>query len=227
MKKFQVIVSVGLLLGLFFSAANVFAGTAPSADLAKPTEQDGGKPQTTPDPSVTLGKGDAKSRKTTYKGTVAAAGDGGLTLILADGRSLTFVVTGDTKIQIPGAGSGSALADVEVGAQALVQARKSENGLLTALRIHIIPGKPQEVHRVGTVTAYTPGVSITIQDKKGDASTFALTANTKILPQNRAAQLVVGVRVTIISRRDVTGGKLTAQGIVIQPAGTPEATEKP
>ncbi len=158
---------------------------------------------------------------------MAAAGDGSLTLILADGRSLTFVVTGDTKIQIPGTGSGSTLADVKVGAQALVQASKSENGSLTALRINIVPGKPQEVHRVGTVTAYTPGVSISIQDKDGDASTFALTPDTKILPQDRAAQLAAGARVTIISRRDVAGGKLTAQGIVIQPAGTPGATEEP
>lgn len=39
------------------------------------------------------------------------------------------------------------------------------------------------------MTAYTAGASITIHDKDGNAYTFALTADTKILPQERASQL--------------------------------------
>jgi hypothetical protein len=95
---------------------------------------------------------------------------------------------------------------------------------LTALYIHVVPGKPEPVHRVGTVTAYTPGASITVLDKKGGSSTFVLTPDTKILPEDRASELGVGSLVTIISRRDPTGGPLTAQGIVVHP---PKGTEEP
>ena len=80
-----------------------------------------------------------------------------------------------------------------------------------------MPGKPTKIHRVGTVTAYSAGTSITIQDKDGNLFTFALTADTKILPPDTTRTLGDGARVTIISRRDPSGGPLTAQGIVVHP----------
>jgi hypothetical protein len=75
------------------------------------------------------------------------------------------------------------------------------------------------VHRVGTVVSYTAGQSITIQDRKGNQSTFLLTANTKYLPNKRADSLGVGSYVTIIAPRDPKSSNtmLTAIGVVIHP----------
>jgi hypothetical protein len=166
-------------------------------------------------------------KRVTYKGTIAAADAASLTLTLADGRSLTFVISTTTQIKIPtrpqsgypGPGSG-----LNIGANALVQAQTQADESLLALRIHIVPGQPEKIHRVGIVIEYTPGESITIV-AKGNEYTFALTASTKILPDQRADQLDMGALVTIISRRDPAGGPLTAQGIVVHPAaasgGTP------
>ena len=82
----------------------------------------------------------------------------------------------------------------------------------------VIPGKPTKIHRVGVVIAYTPGVSITIQDKNGNEFTFTLTGETKLLPAERAEELAVGSRVTIIAPRDPASGGVTVKGIVIHPA---------
>lgn len=236
MKKAQVILAIGLVLGLLFSAANVFAGS--SADVAvKPNKTPGAKATDKAIERATEGKGGKgqHGKKQNYKGVVAEVGEASLTLTLADGSSATFAITEKTRISIPSLGKGATLADINVGAKATVQATAAEDDTLTALRINVTPGKPEKVHRVGTVTAYTAGESITVQAKDGQSSTFALTADTKILPADRADELAVGSRVTIISRRDVTGGVLTAQGIVVHPAtegsgedeGTPKPTKTP
>ena len=80
-----------------------------------------------------------------------------------------------------------------------------------------MPGKPEKIHRVGVVTVYEAGKTITIEGKDGELYTFELSDTTKILPEERVDQLVVGAKVTIISRRDPTGGPLAAQGIVVHP----------
>jgi hypothetical protein len=220
MKKAYIILVMGLLLGLLFSAANVFAG-AESDLLVQSNKTPGAKATQKAIERATEGKGGKGNhgKKRNYKGVVAAVGAASITLTLEDGTSATFAVTGNTKINVPGLGKSATLASINVGVRAMVQATTDEAGSLTALHIHVKPGKPQKVHRVGTVTAYTPGVSITIEAKNGESSTFALTADTKLLPQDRADELAVGSRVTIISRRDVTGGQLTAQGIVVHPTG--------
>jgi hypothetical protein len=213
---------------LFFSTASAFGSPADSASLAKPTTVPGGKPTTSPGgkPPVTPGAkatehaAQPKGKRATYRGTVAAVGDASLTLTLADASSLTFAVTNDTRINVPTAGHSATLADVNTGVPALIQAAQAGDGTLTALHVIIIPGKPTRIHRVGIVTAYSAGASITIQDKDGNTDTFVLTVDTKILPEARAGELAVGSRVTIISRRDVTGGPAAAQGIVVQPSGT-------
>jgi hypothetical protein len=82
----------------------------------------------------------------------------------------------------------------------------------------VIPGKPNKVHRVGIVTEYTEGSSITIQDKDGNTFTFAITSETKLLPAERAETLEVGSRVTIIAPRDPASGGVKVKGIVIHPA---------
>ncbi len=220
MKKSHAILAIGLMLGLLFSTASAFAGPAVSTDLAKPTTSPGGKPPVTPGAKATEKATQGKGKRTTYRGAVASVADGSLTLTLADGSSLTFAVSSDTHITVPTLGSGATLSSITPGAQAAVQARQADAGSLTALHIVVAPGKPTIVHRVGVVTAYAAGTSLTLQDKDGNAFSFALTSDTKILPQERASELAVGSRVTIIARRDVTGGPATAQGIVVQPSGT-------
>jgi hypothetical protein len=99
----------------------------------------------------------------------------------------------------------------------MVQAIRDQGGNLIARSIMVIPGKPAKIHRVGIVTAYTAGVSITIQGKDGNAYTFALNGETKLLPPERAGSLGVGSRVTIIAPRDPSGSDVIAKGIVIHP----------
>jgi len=250
MKKARLATVIMVLIGLLFSAANVFADSAlggkpPHTPGAKATENAGqhtsngnnghGNGQgadKTPGAKATekaiehatQGKGQHnKGKRTTYRGTVTAVGGGSLTLALDGGGSKTFAVTSGTRIHIPTLGRDATLADLHTGVQALVQVLEADASN-TAIFINVVPGKPEPVHRVGIVTAYTPGASITVQDKKGGSSTFVLTPDTKILPKDRASQLGVGSLVTIISRRDPTGGPLTAQGIVVHP---PKGTEEP
>ena len=249
MKKARLVTVIMVLIGLMFSAANVFADSTlaakpPQTPGAKATQKagqhasngnngqsNGQGAEKTPaakatdkaNQKATQGVGKPKGKRTTYRGTVTAAGGGSLTLALDGGGSKTFAVTGGTRIHIPTLGREATLADLHTGVQALVQVLEND-ATQTAVFINVVPGKPEPVHRVGIVTAYTPGASITVQDKKGGSSTFLLTPDTKILPKDRASQLGVGSLVTIISRRDPTGGPLTAQGIVVHP---PKGTEVP
>jgi hypothetical protein len=170
-----------------------------------------------------------KEKKVNFSGEVTAVGDGSLTIKTKAGDEVSFLVTEDTAIKIPTLGKQATLADIQVGVHAIVRALEGEDGSLTALQISVAPGKPLPKHHVGEVTAYEPGVSITIKAHDGNEYTFLITQDTKILPAARADELAVGRRVTIISRRDVTGGPFTAQGIVVHPAVddkslTPSAT---
>jgi len=158
-----------------------------------------------------------KGKHEHFKGTVTAIDSASITLTLRDGSSVTIGLTADTRIKFAGK-KDSAPTSIQVGMTAMVQAVRDENDNLVARSVMVIPGKPEKIHRVGIVTEYTPGVSITIQDKDGNTFTFALTAETKILPAERADELGVGSRVTIIAPRDPATGGVTVTGIVIHPA---------
>ncbi|MBN2084425.1 MAG: hypothetical protein JW748_04310 [Anaerolineales bacterium] len=171
----------------------------------------------------------ARPKKANFSGEVLAVGAAGLTIKTGSGEEMFFVVTADTTVKIPSLGRDGTLADIQVGVRALVRAVESEGGGYTATQISVSPGKPAPKHHVGEVTAYEAGVSITILALDGNEYTFLLTEETKILPAERAEELAVGRRVTIISPRDVTGGPFTAKGIVVHPEtgddkGTPEGT---
>jgi hypothetical protein len=75
------------------------------------------------------------------------------------------------------------------------------------------------------VTDYQPGVSITIEDKDGNAYTYLLTEETRILPAEREEFLAAGSRVTIIAPRDVASVDLVARGIVVHPDQAEGETE--
>jgi hypothetical protein len=176
-----------------------------------------------------------KPERAQFSGEVLAVGGGGLTIKDRTGGEIFVQVNTETVIRIPTLGKGATLEDIRVGARVVVRALRSEDGALTALSISVSPGKPAPKHHVGVVTAYTEGASITILAHDGNEYTFLITDQTKILPADRADELAVGRRVTVICPRDVTGGPFTAAGIVVHPEvedgdetpGTPTATPTP
>jgi hypothetical protein len=70
---------------------------------------------------------------------------------------------------------------------------------------------------VGIVVAYTPGVSITIVDQKGNQIEFALASAVKIEPPDGEKSLKVGSYVTVIAPASISKGKQIAVGIVVHP----------
>jgi hypothetical protein len=109
---------------------------------------------------------------------------------------------------------------IQPGMEAMVQAIRDQDGNLNARSIMVKPDKPTKVHRVGWVMAYAPGESITIQAHDGNTFTFALAEDVKILPTDRADELAVGSRVTIIAPRNPATPLGAANGIVVHPAGS-------
>ncbi len=172
-----------------------------------------------------------KPKKEIFSGEVLWVGDSSLTVKSETGEEITFQVNEETSVKIPTLKDAN-LADIQVGVRVLVRAVGEEDGTFTALQVSVSPGKPAPKHHVGEVTAYTAGASITILAHDGNEYTFRITEETKILPADRADELAVGRRVTIISPRDVTGGPFTAKGIVVHPEtddgeGTPTVTSTP
>ena len=157
-----------------------------------------------------------KPKKVNFSGEVIEVGAGSLTIKSKTGEAVAFTVNEDTSVKIPTL-KDATLADIPIGVRALVRAIQEEDGTYTALAISVSPGKPAPKHHVGEVTAYEEGVLITILAHDGNEYTFLITEETKILPAERADELAVGRRVTIISPRDVTGGPFTAAGIVVHP----------
>lgn len=226
MKKTPLLTILTLTISLFFITTQALAGPATNMDGKKTPGPPNppGSPQNTPGAQATqqADKHSNQGKHQNFRGTIAAVDASSLTLTLGDGSSVSFSLTGDTRIKIPGQNGSSA--SLQVGMQAMVQAIADENGNLTARAVMAIPGQPIRVHRVGWVTAYTPGSSITIQASDGSLYTFALTGDTIILPADRAGELAVGSRVTIIAPRDPSSLGWTARGIVIHPADSGEGS---
>ena len=162
-------------------------------------------------------KGNPNGKPENYRGEISSVDAGSITLLLKDDPSVTILIDSQTHIRIP-TFKGASIKDLKPGMTVMVQARRDQDDSLTAKAVVLIPGKPSKMHRVGIVTAYEAGASITIQDKDGQTFTFLINADTKILPKDRVDLLVVGARVTIICPRDVTGGDALAAGIVVHPA---------
>jgi len=160
--------------------------------------------------------GNAHGKHENYKGTITAVDAGSLTLTLKDGSSITVVLDAETRIHIPKNKEATVL-ELTEGMTVMVQALRGQDESLTAHKVIVVPGKPTKTHRVGIVTGYVEGVSITIQAKDELLYTFLLTEETKILPAERLDQLNIGARVTVIAPRDVSTLDQTAAGIVIHP----------
>lgn len=220
MKKTWTCITMLVLLALLFGTSNVLASpaTLPQAD---PNNTPGAQATQRAIEKATQGTGNAQGRKVNYQGTITAVDAGSLTITLKDGSTVSLVINAETRIKIPTLGNTASAADLSTGMKVQVQAQQADDGTLTARRVTAIPGKPERSHHVGTVTAYTPAASITILAVDGEEYTFSLDDEVRILPAERADQLVVGARVTIISRRDVTSDARTTEGFVVHPAPTP------
>lgn len=215
MKKYRVLLVLTLSLVLLFATTQAFASPLHAPDAK-------GTPVHTPGaPATEKANGNGNNlannphgKHEHFKGTVSSVDSGSLTLTLREGSSVIVGLTSDTQMKFPGS-KDSAPANIQNGMTVSVQAIRDQSNNLVALRVMVIPGKPSKIHRVGIVTAYTAGSSITIQDKDGNSYTFTLTGETKLLPAERAGTLAVGLRVTIIAPRDPASGGVTVQGIVI------------
>jgi len=240
MKPLSIAVASLLLLSAVWAGTDVSAVPAAYAPVdGRGTKTPGPKETKVPkEPKATRETKPTKTpkpEKANYAGEVLSVDAAGLTIKTKTGDEIVFLVNGETTVRIPNLGKDATLADIRVGVRAAVRAVKAEDGTLTALSISVSPGKPAPKHHVGEVTAYEPGASITIQAHDGNEYTFLITEETKILPAERADELAVGRRVTIISPRDVTGGPFTAAGIVVHPEteededtpGTPTPTPTP
>jgi hypothetical protein len=221
---------VFLFLAVFFTQAFAY-GTSPTTL----------KPKKSPQPNETLTADSAADdqadqqedkgqkpdkpnshagKKFHFQGEVISYSGGELVLVEKDGENVSVTLDADTVIKVAGAkaaaATNAAAAAIQVNDRVVVQAAASGDDGYLALRVNVIPQKPVHTHRVGEVTAYAPGVSITVEDKQG-TTTFDLAPDAKILPADRADQLGVGSRVTIICPRDPSGSSLLAIGIVVHP----------
>lgn len=164
--------------------------------------------------------------KENYKGTITFIDATSIELKQKGDTLITISLSPETVVKIP-TKHDATLTDLKVGMKVTVKALRVDD-VLTAKKINLIPGKPTKVYKVGVVTDYQPGFSITIQAKNTSLYTFLVTADTMILPADLADKLVVGAVVTIIAPRDVTSLDRTAKAIVIHlPDPEPEPTEEP
>ena len=206
MKKTLAFLAALSLAALLFASAFVSAGSeTPSAAAVRPTRQPGqgqGNGQARGGPCGQPGQGGAASR-THYDGVLTSVGTGSITLSTTVSGTVTLAVTEATCIQMPPR-KGLSLSDLSVGQRVKVHAIPGTGTDLVAVRIQV--HKPRKVTYVGTVTAYTPGVSLALQPAAGGSSlSFALTAATVVKPWHRADDLAVGSQVTLQSVRDFVG----------------------
>jgi len=219
MKKNWIFVVLATLTVAFFASAQVMAaGPVVNNSAHSPSHTPGVPPTSVATPGVALGKSSSNphGKPANYRGSINTVDASSLVLTLRDGSSVTFVLDTGTVVKIPTMRGSGSVADLKSGMEVGVHAVDG-SGTLTAKMVLVVPGKPVLMHRVGVVTAYTAGASITIQATDGNTYTYLITSATRLLPSSLASQLAVGSYVTIIMPRDVTGGAATASGIVIHP----------
>lgn len=145
-------------------------------------------------------------------GTITGKSGDTFTLSTKQG-DVVVTVSAETKFHIP-TKRNATFADLDKGDRVAVSGTPTATGLM-ARQVAVAPGKPTIRHRVGKVTAYTPG-SITIQDAQGGSETFFLTGQT-IIRNPKGSGVAVGDQVTIVSRRDPSTDTFTASAIVVHP----------
>ena len=152
-------------------------------------------------------------------GLVKSVSPDQVTLTLGDGSDVVVQLGSAAQAQVSANGLGTTLSNLLTNQQVNILAHTGTNQSLIADNIQVVADASATPHRVGVVTDYQPGVSLTIADSTGQSSTFQLTADTRILPVDNTSQLGTGSHVTVMTNNSNNGaGPLTATGIVVHPA---------
>lgn len=220
MKKFLLISSVIMILVLLFSFTQAFIMTAEAKVDATPGAKATEKAIEKAAKGAEEGENGKGGPKQNFKGTINSISTGSLVLTLADETNVTIFVDTNTNVKIPGMGKSTGLSALEKGMNVAVQATTGADNKLVARQIHLVPGKPTKLHRVGTVSNYQAGKSLTVTGSDGQSTTFTINQDTKILPKDRLDLLHDGAFVTVICPRSVSGVDPVAKGIVVHPEGT-------
>ncbi len=199
--------SVGLALLLVVAVSTIAFAQRPTPPITPP-----GQSGTPPAPHESSPSGKDGKRHGIF-GTVTAKGSDSFTVHTKEG-DVVVTVTADTRFHIP-TKRNATFADLAIGDRVAVNGTPTSSGI-TAKQVAVAPGKPTIQHRVGKVTAYTPGTSITIQDAQGGTETFVVTAQT-IIRNPKGGGVAIGDKVTIVSRRDPSTDTFTASAIVVHP----------
>jgi hypothetical protein len=213
MKKYRILLFLILCMALLLATSQAFAG---SANLQNGKNTPGAKATEKANENDTKQANKPHGKHENFKGTVSAVDSTSITLTLRDGSSVVVGLSAETRMKFPGP-KNSRPGNIQPGMKAMVHAIRDQGGNLMARAIMVIPGKPSKIHRVGIVTEYTAGSSITIQAKDGNRYSFVITDDIKLLPAERAGTLAIGSRVTIIAPRDPAVGGVVVKGIVIHP----------
>src|SRR5258706_7697120 len=161
MKKHRVLLVLTLGLILLLATTQAFASPLNAPDAKGTPVHTPGAPATEKaNDNATKQADHPHGKHENFKGTVTSVDSGSLTLTLRDGSSVTVGLTSDTQMKFPGP-KDSAPTSIQNGMTVNVQAIRDQSNNLVALRVLVIPGKPTKIHRVGIVTAYTAGGSIT------------------------------------------------------------------
>ncbi len=98
-------------------------------------------------------------------GTVVARGDSELTVKTDQGEEVDLAISADTSFRVPGEAEAD-LSDVPEGGRVAILAQ-GEADARTALKVMVVPGKPQREHRVLTVVDIS-GNTVVAQDSDGN-----------------------------------------------------------
>lgn len=107
---------------------------------------------------------DSKGKQGVF-GSVTAKGENSLTVTTKQGTIVDLAITPDTQFQVPGK-EGDSFADVALGSRVAVLAA-GETGAQSALKVMLVPGKPQREHRALTVTEVS-GKTVVAEDAEGN-----------------------------------------------------------
>jgi len=201
------LISIGLAIVFMIASVNLALADKPTPGATPP-----GRSEVHPTPKAALPAEKGSQRHGIF-GTISSKSGDTFTVSTKQG-DVVVAVSAATKFHIP-TKRNATFADLAVGDRVAVSGTPTASGL-TAKQVAVAPGKPTIRHRVGTVTAYTPGTSITIQAAQGGSETFALTGQTTIR-NPKGSGVAVGDQVTIVSRRDPGSDTSTASAIVVHP----------
>jgi hypothetical protein len=140
-----------------------------------------------------------------------------LTLTGFDGASHTVSVTDQTRYQK--AGASAALSDVATGTAIVAAGTLDSSGTLTAVRVLI--RVPTIVGEVTGVSGSSSGSSYTVTARFGTTYTVSATSSTTYVNRDGTATSASAVTAGtyIVAQGTLSGNTLTAQRIVVLPAG--------